>query len=162
MRSLDRIYPIRDYSADRVQLLVNRYLWEMLAVVGERRFFLGGNCQGAIIALAMAKELKRIHRTPNLLILMEWAFNYGKYTGPVELIYGKESHTADIFEGSNGRGIGWKEDFPDHRLFSLSGKHGHFFDEPAIRLLAKRLNHCFQTYRSTSLMAKLSQKLSSH
>ena len=63
-----------------MQPLIDRYLWEIMALTGEQSFCIGGNCQGAIVALLLSQHLKQVNRAPDLLILMEWNFNHGRYT----------------------------------------------------------------------------------
>ena len=64
MRSCDGIVKVKDYTADVLETVCNRYLWEMLALPKGPAFILGGTCQGGILALAMARRLKQIGRTP--------------------------------------------------------------------------------------------------
>jgi thioesterase domain-containing protein len=147
-RSLVNIYPVKDYTADRIQAVVDRYLWEILAMPVAHPVLLGGNCQGAIVALALAKTMKRIQKAPALLVLMEWSFSYGPYSDPTLLIHGSESHTAEIYSSDSKSTIDWKGDFPNHTVASTPGGHGRFFEEPNVEPLARLLRQQFDAHAS--------------
>jgi hypothetical protein len=53
-------------------------------------FIIGGNCQGAIIAEAVARALRASGRTVELLLLMEHR-DFKPYEGRVALIFGRDS-----------------------------------------------------------------------
>jgi amino acid adenylation domain-containing protein len=127
MRSCVRIVDIKDHSTEIIETVVNRYLWEILALPVKAPFFVGGNCQGGIIALALARRLKQIGRTPLLLILMEWAFSFGRYTEPTLLLYGDPSNTTEIYLNENEEAANWRDDFPNRTVVSIPGVHGGFF-----------------------------------
>ena len=98
MRSCVGIVKAKDYTAEVLETVCNRYLWEMLALQVGPTLVLGGTCQGGILALAMARRLKQIGRAPALLALLEWSYSYGSYDEPTLLIYGEESYTAQIYQ----------------------------------------------------------------
>ena len=77
--------------------MCNRYLSEILALSVRAPFIVGGNCQGGIISLELARKLTLVGRRPSLLVLMEWTYAYGRYGDPTLLLYGDQSHTADIY-----------------------------------------------------------------
>jgi len=60
MRSCVGIIKAKDYTAEVLETICNRYLWEMLALPVGPTLVLGGTCQGGILALAMARRLKQI------------------------------------------------------------------------------------------------------
>lgn len=137
MRSCVGIVGVKDYSTDVLETVCNRYLWEILALSVQAPFFAGGNCQGGIFALALARRLKQIGRTPSLLILMEWTYSYGRYTEPSLLLYGGQSHTAEIYLTAGRRTPNWREDFPERTVASIPGAHGQFFKDENIAGLAE-------------------------
>ena len=59
-------------------------------------FVLGGTCQGGIMALAMARRLKQIGRSPLFLALLEWSYSYGSYSraGFIDL-WRRQLHCGD-------------------------------------------------------------------
>lgn len=146
MRSLDKVYLMRDYTPQNIQQLVDRYLWEILALPIKRPFFLGGNCQGAIIALQIAKMLKSCGINLPLLFLMEWNFSFGQYTDPVLFLFGQNSHTADIYVGNNLEKCPYKIDFPSHEIAEIRGSHGDFFSPHKISYLGNKISEYMQRY----------------
>src|SRR5262249_8762988 len=54
MRSCVGIIESKEYTAEVLEIVTDRYLWEMLALPLGEAFLMGGNCQGGILALAMA------------------------------------------------------------------------------------------------------------
>jgi amino acid adenylation domain-containing protein len=139
MRSCVGIIDPKDYSADIIETVCNRYLWEILALPVKAPFIVGGNCQGGIFALALARGLKQIGRTPTLLVLMEWTHSYGRYGESTLLLYGDQSHTAEIFLNPGMCAPNWREDFPRHTVAPIRGRHGHFFDDDNVSALANAL-----------------------
>jgi acyl-CoA synthetase (AMP-forming)/AMP-acid ligase II/acyl carrier protein len=130
MRSCVGIVSMKDHSADVIETVCNRYLWEILALpVQDVPFFLGGNCQAGIFALALARRLKQIRRTPSLLILAEWNYSYGRYAEPTLLLYGDRSRTAEIYQQRRPGPPNWQEDFPDRTVAAIPGGHGEFFTD---------------------------------
>ena len=112
MRSCVGIVSVRDHSSDIIDTVCNRYLWKIIALPMNRQFIVGGNCQGGIFALALAKRLSQIGRAPSLLVLLEWTYSYGRYLGPALLLYGEQSYTAEIYRTSRKCQTGEKTSHP--------------------------------------------------
>jgi acyl carrier protein len=136
MRSCVGIVSVKDHSTEIVETVCNRYLWEILALPVKTPIFLGGNCQAGIFALALARRLKQIGRTPSRLILAEWSYSFGRYTEPTLLLYGDRSGIAEIYEGRRSDSPDWREDFPVRTVAAIAGGHGEFFTEENIGGLA--------------------------
>ena len=150
MRSCVGIIPVREYTQDVIETVCNRYLWEILALPVQAPFFIGGNCQAGILALALARKLKHIARTPSLLMLMEWIYSYGAYTEPTLLLYGDRSYTADIYQNAGTRVPNWREDFPVRTVESISGSHGRFFLDENITSLAEVIMRHVSAFEKSS------------
>ncbi len=146
MRSLVNIVEVEDHTTDVIEAVTNRYLWEILALDPPGSFVLGGNCQGAIFALAMARRLKQFGRTPAPLVLMEWSFAFGRYDGPVYLFYGDKSYTAEIYLAPDNHDPDWRADFPDRELRPITGTHGSFFHERNVGGLRDALTEAAERY----------------
>ena len=113
----------------------------MLALQVGPTLVLGGNCQGGILALAIARRLKQIGRTPALLAFLEWSYSYGTYAEPTLLIYGEESYMAEIYKRPETSKINWQEDFPRNVVASIPGEHGEVEgSDECVVCLAKILN----------------------
>lgn len=143
LKSYSKILEVRNYSKETIQGLVDRYLWEILSLNIDLPFVMGGNCQGAIISLEIARKLKQINKKPGVLILMEWMFHFGGYNDKTVFLYGKNSHTAPIYT-KNQPNIHWKENFPNHQVVQIKGKHGQYFSSDNIFNLTKEIKKCIQ------------------
>lgn len=141
MRSCVGIIRPKDYTAAVLETVCNRYLWEILALPVSDSFVLGGNCQGGIVALALARRLKQISRAPSSLVLLEWSYSYGSYDEPVVLIYGEGSYTADMYQHPEQSKIKWQNDFTSSTVCSMPGKHGQFFTDANVPYLGAILHH---------------------
>lgn len=139
MKSYSSVLAVKDYSHQNIQGLVDRYLWEILALLPIKQpIVLGANCQGGMIALEIAKKLSKAGRPPILLVLMEWSFKFGEYKLPTLFLYGKDSYTSSIYE-KDKPSIDWKENFPNHKLCKIEGTHGEFFCDDNLTCLANTL-----------------------
>jgi acyl-coenzyme A synthetase/AMP-(fatty) acid ligase len=139
MRSLHNILPVRRLSDSVLREVSNQYITELLAITQGKPFVLGGNCQGAIVALQMALALRRLGSTPATLVLMEWTYSWGRYAEPVVLLYGNRSHTAKIYGSPDGCGLPWRNDFPQAVTHPIKGGHGEFFNAENISSLGGQL-----------------------
>jgi acyl carrier protein/thioesterase domain-containing protein len=142
---------VEDYSTEVIETVCNRYLWEILPLPVKAPFFLGGNCQAGIFALALARRLRQIGRTPLLLILMEWSYSYGRYTEPTLLLYGDRSHTADIYQNTQLRLPNWREDFPNRTVAAIPGGHGEFFTDESVAPLVGVIREQISAYNDVNL-----------
>jgi len=128
-----------DYAEDTLQGLALRYLHEILEVCPKGPVFLGGNCQGGVIALAIAQHLVRRHRQASMLILMEWSFPLQAYAGPVLLLHGRESNQGNPFLCHRDPAVGWRRYFHGYSVGEIPGQHGEFFNDGNVEVLAQRL-----------------------
>ncbi|QHQ36061.1 phosphopantetheine-binding protein [Algicella marina] len=119
---------IEHYGQDSLEEIANRYLWELLGLARGRDFYLGGNCQGAIIALALARRLQQIDQPPERLIMMEWFFEFGGYTGPTTFLTGEDSFVAELQQTVPSLQK-LQELFPASDARTIAGSHGQFFTE---------------------------------
>ncbi|MEO0752980.1 MAG: phosphopantetheine-binding protein, partial [Pseudomonadota bacterium] len=138
-RSLVGLFRAQEYSPIMIHTLCRRILADLEAICPTDPVALGGNCQGAIIALYLARELRRTGREPDLLVLMEWMFSHGRYDKQTLFLYGENSHTRAAFEGSSSEGPDWRNDFPQAVVDKTAGGHGDFFDPGQIETLAAQL-----------------------
>jgi acyl-CoA synthetase (AMP-forming)/AMP-acid ligase II/acyl carrier protein len=136
MRSCVGLMRVKDYSQDVIETVCNRYLWEILALSPNGPLVVGGNCQGGIFALALARKLKQIGRAPSLLILMEWTYAYPRYSEPTLLLYGDRSHTAELYLNPGTQLPNWQDDFPAHAVAPIPGAYGELFRDENVTGLA--------------------------
>ncbi|MEO0912584.1 MAG: phosphopantetheine-binding protein, partial [Pseudomonadota bacterium] len=114
---------VEHYGQDSLEEITNRYLWEIMAIAGSRPLFLGGNCQGAIIALTLARRLQQIGRSPKRLVMMEWFFDFGGYTGPTTFLTGEDSFVAELQQTVPSL-TRLKDLFPQSDAQAIAGAHG--------------------------------------
>lgn len=127
---------IMDYSEDNIQAMALDYVHELEALCPEGPLFVGGTCQGTMIALAMAQHLQRRGRHVPLLILMNWFFKPQYYPGPVGLIIGRDSEMTNPYLLYHQPERMWQRVWPDHRSVIIPGVHGSYFRPPNLEILA--------------------------
>jgi acyl carrier protein len=138
LRSCVGIVSARDYHTI-IEAVCDRYLWEILALPVSAPFVIGGNCQGGMIALHLARRLNLTPRAPSLLVLLEWTYDFGTYDQPALLIYGEQSHTAAYYTGEKPAPFDWRRGFPGASVLPIAGKHGEFFAPERVTGLADAL-----------------------
>ena len=108
------------YTEEHIQQAALAYVQDVLEACPSGPLSLGGNCQGGIIALAMAQHLLRRQREPHLLVLMEWTFRPHPYPGQVLFLDGKDNDPPGEPQEA-WRGLGGCE------RREIPGAHGGFF-----------------------------------
>ncbi len=127
---------VMDYSEDEVQAFALHYAREIEDLYPEGPLFVGGNCQGAVIALAVAQHLLRRRRHIPLLVLMEWSFLPQPYGERVLLLFGRDSQAAYPWLRYRRPELAWTRSFPDYQVGFIQGAHGRFFQDGNIGSLA--------------------------
>ena len=134
-RSLSDILLVDEITSEVLDAVAYRYLTEILAMQPPTPFVVGGNCAGAVIALALARKLRQFGLEPRPLVLLNWQFRFGRYDGPVVLLRGQSDDAPFALEDLAGRPIDWRRDFPGAEAHAIPGGPGHFFSgEPLVAL----------------------------
>jgi acyl-CoA synthetase (AMP-forming)/AMP-acid ligase II/acyl carrier protein len=155
MRSCVGIVRPREYSTV-IDPVCSRYFLEIMALAERKPFVVGGNCQGAILSLELARRLNRIGRYPSLLVLAEWSYYFGRYADPTLLLYGEQSYTADIYQRKKHSKINWQEDFPQSTVMPIPGRYGELFTDENIGGFVQVLRkHISPTTKPRSLWSRL-------
>ena len=114
--------------------LARLYVSDILNVQPDGPYIIGGNCQSAMVAFQIAKELLRRGKEMSLLFLHEQV-SPQTYDGRVALFFGDSSfrNPQKFFKTAEK---GW-ERFYSGRVatYTVGGEHGKFFDEPNIQTL---------------------------
>ena len=132
---------IMTYDENNIQAMALACVRELENLIPHGPIFIGGNCQGAVIALAMAQHWLRRRRRIPLLILMEWPTRLQAYHEPVLLLFGDNSHVNPNMHYKKPELV-WNRAFSDYRVDYFRGKHGMFFTKSAnLKSLATRLQH---------------------
>ena len=131
---------IMEYTDANIDVLASRYATEMAALQPEGPFVVGGNCQAASIAHAIAQSLRRFGRSVDLLVLME-EISFREYDGRVALLFGRESPFNPYKPGADPEAIFRKSYAGGFSVHLIAGGHGQFFEEPNLASLSKTLRH---------------------
>lgn len=126
---------IMQYTPATIERLAEAYAAEISALQPEGPVAIGGNCQGATIARAIAFALRRLGRTVRKLVLMESARHW-QYDAPVDLIYGNQSTLNPFLSRTDlppEIATAYPEGFEKH---TINGGHGAFFLPPNVPSLA--------------------------
>lgn len=115
------------YDEDVVQLVALRYVQDVLAACPEGPLFIGGNCQGGRIALAMAQHLLRRRVHLPLLILMEWGFELSPYAGDVLFLHGASSLEGNPWLRHAEPEQAWRRHLRRVETAVIPGSHGAYF-----------------------------------
>ncbi|MEO2175561.1 MAG: AMP-binding protein [bacterium] len=127
------------YTEKEIQMMALVYVEEIESIYPEGAMVVAGNCQGAVIALAIAQHLVRRRRQVSRLILMEWTFPLQSYAEPVTLLFGSDSENANPEFRYSEPELGWQRAFEQYDIEFIPGEHSQFFVEPHIQNLVKVL-----------------------
>ena len=120
------------FSVENIRALAAHYVGEILAADPVGPYLVGGNCQGAYIAWAIAEGLRRRGQSVALLALQLFDYRHAlPYDGRVALFFGADS--GDRFHTSGVPEPAWSELFPaGFSLDIISGTNRWHFVEPHI------------------------------
>jgi acyl-coenzyme A synthetase/AMP-(fatty) acid ligase/acyl carrier protein len=123
-RSGHGVYP---YDEDSLQQIALRYVQDVLAISPDGPLFVGGNCQGGRVALAMAEHLLRRGVHLPLLILMEWGFELTSYGGDVLFLHGHDSLEGHPWLRHAEPERAWRRRLRRVETEIIPGRHGRYF-----------------------------------
>ncbi|MEM9619615.1 MAG: amino acid adenylation domain-containing protein [Pseudomonadota bacterium] len=121
---------------------------ELLRILPDGPFYLGGNCQGAAIAMELALALQELGRTVLLVILME-AVPEEAFAGRVALIFGKDS-IFNPYTAHHDPDNDWKRLYDQYTVDIIPGRHGTYFDRLRVGALTKAVKRALQAVRNDS------------
>jgi len=130
---------VSDYNEDEVQNFALRYISDIGKLSPEGPIFIGGNCQGAIIALAIAQHALRRKRHVPLLMLMDWAFEPHAYGGSVLLISGRDNVEQNARLLFTQPELAFNRAFPDFEFVEIPGAYAEGFNDGLVEILAEKL-----------------------
>lgn len=129
-------HEVMDYTEANVQALATAYRREIEAVRSQGAYLLGGNCQGGLIAMAIAQQFWRLQQPVALLALLEWAFPPQPYVGRVALLWGEASRQKNPFFRFGRPELLWQRIYGAYSVDLIPGAHGEFFSGPGLAGLA--------------------------
>lgn len=109
------------YTDENVSLVAAEYVSEILSLIGNAQFILGGNCQAGIISLSMADILARRGTPINQLIILNAVEDRQAYELPTTLLFGEKE-----YEEFNQQPAGIRS-FPAATVRQIPGDHGQYF-----------------------------------
>ncbi|MEO1240285.1 MAG: amino acid adenylation domain-containing protein [Pseudomonadota bacterium] len=121
---------------------------ELLRMLPDGPFYLGGNCQGAAIAMELALALQKLGKIVPLVILME-AVPEEAFSGRVALIFGKDS-IFNPYTVHRDPDSDWKRLYNEYTVDIIPGRHGTYFDRLRVGVLAKTVKRALQAARNDS------------
>ena len=132
-------HQVMEYTEANIQTLATSYRREISAIHPHGPYLLGGNCQGGLIALAIAQQFWRIQKPVALLSLLEWAFPPQPYLGRVALFWGASSTQKNPYFKFRNPELYWHRAFGAFTTDIITGGHGEFFSGQNLEMLASRL-----------------------
>lgn len=146
MRSLNTVIAPHRLTRADVHSVAERYAQELGAILGKRPFFLGGNCQGAAIAAALARRLLLAGADLRGFAGMEWP-DLPPLPVPVTLLFGADSPGHNPFLSGRDPVPVWERIYPSHEVAILPGSHGTYFDPERVADLVRVLRAMIATPR---------------
>ena len=125
------------YTPETIAALASLYVEEVLALQPEQPIFVGGNCQGGIIAQEMVRQLQsRGCGTARLFLIDPGRFPPA--AAPVSLMFGSASDLNPYRGGGEAPEAEFEAAYPaGYSVDFLPGAHGLYFEPPGIHVLAK-------------------------
>jgi acyl-coenzyme A synthetase/AMP-(fatty) acid ligase len=134
-------HAVFNYDDDTVQAVALRYAKDVCEISDTGPLFVGGNCQGGRLALAVADQLlKRKVQLP-LLVLMEWGFELTYYAGEVLFLFGKNSLDGHPLLRHATPEDAWEKYLRHWQTAVIAGEHTRYFLPVNVAPLAKVLRH---------------------
>ena len=120
------------YDEDTLQMVALSYVQAVLAVCPDGPLFIGGNCQGGRVALAVAQHVMRRSVDVSLLVLMEWGFELSAYHGPVVFLHGRDSLQGNPWLRHAEPQRAWQKWLREVSTDVIPGRHGHYFQRDTV------------------------------
>jgi amino acid adenylation domain-containing protein len=129
---------VMDYHPELLAQLAARYAQEIEACQPEGALYLGGNCQGGRVALAVAQALQDRGRVVSRMLVVDLE-EIGAAVCPITLVFGAASHVNPIARGQR-LPDSWAKECPfGYAIESLPGAHGQYFKTGHVEKLAELL-----------------------
>lgn len=146
MHSFHRMTERLDQKVRFLEPLAEDYARAALLAAGERGVMaLGGNCQAAPIAEAVAHRLCRGGARAPLLMTLEY-LPRRPYAGPLCMMFGAESHLYNPFLTERDPVPLWRRQHANFTWGIIPGRHGRYFLEPAVSYLGDYLCQALASY----------------
>lgn len=134
-------HAVHPYDDDTLQAVALRYAQDVLAVSPGGPVFVGGNCQGGRVALALAGVLLARKIDVPLLVLMEWGFELAHYGGEVLFLHGAASLEGNPWMRHAAPELAWQRCLRRWQTAVIPGHHGQYFLAEHVPHLGSILRH---------------------
>ena len=128
-----------DYREDEIQRLALHYVSEFERLHPSGPVFVGGNCQGGVIALAIAQHLLRRRRHVPLLVLLDWSYALQPYCGRVMMVGCADTIHLNARHLFAHPELAWTRHFAACRFLEIPGGYAEGLLPPQVGLLARTL-----------------------
>ncbi len=130
---------VMEKTPENIEALAAHYLQEIRAVYGGT-YLLGGNCQGGIIAQAIAHQLQNRGQTVSLLCHLD-VYGQKPYNGRIALLFGRDS-AYNPYQNDRFADTIWRSIYPlGFSVAIIPCDHGHYFDDGNIAITAKKIQN---------------------
>lgn len=138
LRSLNTVVRIDRLLTWDERILAEIYVEDLRPCLAGRPFFIGGNCQGAPIAAAVARNLLLAGGDVRGFVAMEWV-DLAPLPVVSTLLFGAESELHNPFLRDIDPLPIWSRIYPQHHIGILPGNHGTYFSRETVPALAGHL-----------------------
>lgn len=132
-------YLLFDYTDGNIDALARHYADEMFEMQPDGEFVLGGNCQGATIAVATAQQLVARGRRVALLLMLNPTKLF-RLDLPVALIFGEDDQYNPYLPGTDCDALFRDAYTGGYTVDIIPGKHSGYFTPPNVVSLATVLS----------------------
>lgn len=139
LRSLNTVVRINRLITWDERILAGIYVEDLRPWLAGRPFLIGGNCQGAPIAAAMARDLLLAGGDVRGFAAMEWV-DLAPLPVVSTLLFGAESELHNPFLRDIDPLPMWSRIYRQHHICTLPGKHGTYFSRESIPIVAGHLH----------------------
>jgi hypothetical protein len=147
---------VMSYSKANTGALARRYVDEILSVDERGPYLIGGNCQGSIVAVEVARQLHETGRQVSLLTTIDagaWdLFRDKTYPGKVVFFFGIKSR-FNPFRRFRSPQLGWLKMFPQGLRFELlPADHGEYFSDEIMHTFVPKLRSAFEWAEASAVV----------
>ncbi|WP_395541502.1 condensation domain-containing protein [Neotabrizicola sp. sgz301269] len=124
-------YEVMIKSPENIERLALVYAGEIAEIHPKGPLFIGGNCQAAVIAFSLARQLRAAGRQVDLLHLHEKMVPTS-YDGRIALTFGRDSDRNPYLAGGDPAADFARYYTGELSVELVSGSHGIYFQEPHV------------------------------
>ncbi len=159
LRSLHMVAPNDGTRFRNDELIASEYTNALLSSLDLNDCHVGGNCQGAWVAMHIASNLLLMGKRIGALITME-AESPIPFPGRVGLIFGASSEDYNPFLQGKSPEKKWRTLFADVAVEIIPGSHGQYFENENCPFLCEAITRIIDRPAETDAAASLPVEIS--